>query len=71
MRAEPGGKADVYVLRDGTYRRLTDNGPEFGTPAFSPDGKSVLAQLPTPDGWRLFVIPADGGARPKRIEFRP
>lgn len=71
MRSDPNGKADVYILSEGSYRRLTDSGPEFGAPAFSPDGKSLLVQLPTPDGWRLFRFQADGHAPPKRIEFRP
>ena len=70
MRSDPEGKADVYILRNGRYGRLTDSGPEFGTPAFSPDGESLLVQLPTPGGWRLFVLRTDGGGR-RKIEFRP
>lgn len=71
MRAEPGKRADVYVLGPGKKRvRITDSGPEFGTPAWSPDGKRLLIQKPTPGGVRLFVAPSDGSAKPRMIAFR-
>ena len=71
MRAETGRKGDAYVLKaDGTLVRITDTKPEYGTPIFSPDGKRLLIQLPTPNGMRLHVVAADGSGKPVRIEFR-
>jgi TolB protein len=71
MRSEPGKKADVFVLTPPAhFVRITQNGPEFGTPMFSPDGRILLFQMPTPTGWRLFVAPADGSATPTQVKFR-
>ncbi len=70
MRAELGGKADVFVLTPPDhYVRITNTGPEFGAPMFSPDGRTLLFQMPTPAGSRLFVAPADGSATPRQINF--
>lgn len=72
MRAEPNGKADVFVLGlPDRLVRITRTGPQFGTPMFSPDGRTLLFQMPTPAGSRLFLAPADGSAEPRPIEFRP
>ena len=71
MRADPGKKADVWVLGPGKKRVwITDSGPEFGTPAWSPDGRRLLFQMPTANGARLFTAPSDGSGAPVRMEFR-
>ena len=72
MRAEPGRKGDVFVIRpDGAAPvRITSTDHQFGQPLFSPDGKRLLIQMPTPDGWRLHVAPADGSGTPEPIQFR-
>ena len=71
MRADPGKRADVYVLGPGKKRvRITDSGPEYGTPSWSPEGSRLLIQMPTAAGVRLFVGPSDGSASPRMIAFR-
>ncbi|HEU0311405.1 MAG TPA: hypothetical protein VFR36_09330 [Sphingomicrobium sp.] len=71
MRTEPGGKGDIHVIGPGKRTvRITDSGPEFGMAAWSPDGKRLLIQLPTQEGWRLFIAPSDGSGRPEPVSFR-
>lgn len=71
MRANPGGKADLFVVGPKSQVvRITDSGPEFGMAVWSRDGKRLLFQMPTPEGVRLFTAPSDGKGRPEMVAFR-
>jgi dipeptidyl aminopeptidase/acylaminoacyl peptidase len=64
---------DLFVVdvATGDRTRITNLGPEsyepwFLSPSFTPDGRSILFQLPrgpghTPAGWDLWSVPIDGG----------
>ena len=64
---------DLFVVdvATGDSTRITNLGPKnyepwFLSPSFTPDGRSVLYQLPrgpsrTPAGWDLWSVPIDGG----------
>ena len=64
---------DLFVVdvATGDRTRITNLGPKsyepwFLSPSFTPDGRSVLFQMPrgkglTPAGWDLWSVPVDGG----------
>lgn len=70
MKGAPEAQADVHVLdrRTGEFRRLTRNGPQFGTPQISSDLRTILFQAATAHGTRLRLVPVCGGAA---VEFNP
>jgi serine/threonine protein kinase len=69
ISSDRSGLMAVWICdRDGQHvTQLThfDSGPS-GTPRWSPDGRSIAFDHQLPSGWRVFVIPADGG-EPRRL----
>jgi len=52
-----GGKPDLYVLRDGTVRRLTDFSTGLTTPAAAPQGRGLWASTFYRGRFRLVEVP--------------
>ncbi len=63
--ADPTGAYEIYAMdfaaRDA--KPLTKSGDPSTQPRFSPDDKLILYTVFTPDGWRLHLMTADGGAQ--------
>lgn len=68
--------SDVFTMRpDGTdVRKVTDSSGFSGNPAWSPDGRWLVFSSNGGDasqGQRIFIIPRDGSAPPRRITSLP
>ena len=64
---EDGSNYDIYVklIGTGTPLRLTTDPAADLKPAWSPDGRHIAFLRRTPDGFRIFVVPALGGPEQK------
>jgi serine/threonine protein kinase/Tol biopolymer transport system component len=63
-RGIPGrGVALMVADADGSGERELAIGDGMGSPAWSPDGRTIAAMLWSPEGWRPFAFDVDTGAR--------
>jgi TolB protein len=67
-----GGAPDIYRLTvaGGDLRRLTRLGLGPALPWYSPDGSTILFQRRVDDGWRIWMMGADG-SNPRPIALAP
>jgi Tol biopolymer transport system component len=63
-RGIPGrGAALIVAGADGSGERELAIGEGMGSPAWSPDGRTITAILWFPEGWRLFAFDVETGSR--------
>lgn len=69
ISARSGTSPDLYVVNlDGSgLKRLTKSDDDESSPAWSPDGKTLLYSSRTRGSPQLFTVPADGSAAASRL----
>ncbi|NMM44162.1 hypothetical protein HH303_06720 [Rhodospirillaceae bacterium KN72] len=56
-----GGRASLYMMRDGTFRGIRDGEPSDGTWTILKDGRRCLTETETGESECLFLSETDGG----------